>query len=116
MGLFGKKKKEQIDETQFADGKDEELPTKKLFKKKNFKDLNSKDKRARREPKKPWGKVERVVVLLALFVTAGISAYLWVSSAGWKLSETIHFSNFKFTLPNLFMEETIILENEKLNQ
>jgi hypothetical protein len=91
---------------------DREERQKKLFRNKDFRDLNPKDKKARREPKKPWGKKERLLVLVTILLTAGLSAFLYLSSRG--LLKTPDFSEIrspKINVPNLG-EETIIYKKE----
>lgn len=107
MGLF--KKNIKKDEGEDVDVVEENAGQKKIFKKKDFKDLNSTDKKSRREPKKPWGKSERYFILIILFLTAGISAYLWLTSTGWDFPQTL---NINFEFPEIFKEETIIINND----
>jgi hypothetical protein len=113
MGLFSKKPKNLEEEDKdFEVRGDTKDDNKKVFKKKDLKDLNLGDKKARREPKKPWGKKERFFVFIMLFLTVGISAYLWLYSMGFKFP-SFNLSSLK--IQNLFKEETIIIENDKAN-
>lgn len=68
---LGKKKK---DEDELLD---EDLPAKR-----KFKDLKSENKKRRKEPVKPWGRGERVLVLIVLAVTVGVSALLGATARG----------------------------------
>jgi beta-lactamase class A len=73
-----------------------------------FKDLNSQNKRKRKEPAKPWGKRERILILILLILTVGASGFLALSSRNYKLPNLPRLS---FTWPNLnpFKEGTIII-------
>jgi len=117
MALFGKKNKEE--DSQKGESEDSGGVAKvgvKALKKNNFKDLNPSDKMARREPKKPWGKFERFFVLATIVLTAGTSAYLGLSSRNWKLPGFPRLNSINISLPNLWGEETIVIEgNEKDN-
>lgn len=86
----------------------------KKSKSKGFNDLNPKDSKKRKEPKKPWGKKERCFVLFILLVTAGTSAFLALSSRSWKLPgiPRVGFNLPKITLPFLG-EDTIVIEGRK---
>lgn len=111
MGLFSRKRKnEEESEKEIEESGSEKSGQKKLFKKKDLKDLGSGNKRARREPKKPWGQSERVLVLVVVLLTAGLSAYLWLGSVGWQLPK---IPKVNFSFPNIFTEETIILEKDR---
>ena len=81
------------------DQKDQSLPEKKTYRK-------------RKEPSKPWGRKERVLVLAILVVTIGASGILALSSRAWKLPG---LSRFKLPAINLPFtgEETIVIEGDK---
>lgn len=66
-------------------------------------------KRKRKEPQKPWGRKERLFVLIVLLLTVGASAILALSSYEWKLPG---FPRIKISLPtfSFFGEETIVIE------
>ncbi|MFH1971129.1 MAG: serine hydrolase [Patescibacteria group bacterium] len=66
------------------------------------KNLESKSKRTRKEPIKPWGKKERLIVFLTLFVTVLITGFLFLNSRSWKLP------NF----PRIEMPDFQILKSE----
>jgi len=55
MAIFGKKEDEFEEEEDFRSGR-------KITRK--FKDLNPENKKRRKEPPKPWGKKERLIVLI----------------------------------------------------
>ncbi len=85
---LGKKKKEE-----------EELLEEDLPAKKKFKDLKSENKRKRKEPLKPWGKGERILVLIVLGVTVGVSAILSATARG-----DLNLSLGSLTLPRVLGE------------
>ena len=68
--------------------------------------------RGRKEPKKPWGKKERLLVLLILVATIGLSAILALSSRAWKLPGLPRFKLPAINLP-FTGEETIVIEGDK---
>lgn len=88
---------------------DEELEERPL----KLKDLRSENKRKRKEPPRPWGKKERMVVLIVLLVTAIVSAVLAFGASG---GSKIHFKlskpNLNLNFLNIFKEETIIIEKK----
>lgn len=107
MAIFGKKKveeEEDDDEDLLEEGDDK---GRKLTRK--LKDLNPENKKKRKEPPKPWGIRERLIVLVFFLVTVVVSGVLALSARNFKVS----FFNLKTpTLEslNIFKEETIILE------
>lgn len=109
MALFSKKKIEEVEE------KDEDFSPKKFPKNKSFKDLKSENKKKRKEPPKPWGKKERLLVFLILLATAGTSSFLSMSARGWKLPGFPKLSKPSLeTMP--FGEQTIVIEADKTKQ
>jgi len=102
MKLFGKKDEEIEDEEMEADELDQKIPSRK------FKDLAPQNKKKRKEPVKPWGRTERILILSILLITIFLSILLKLSSGG-----------FGFSLPKLgsinlhslnpFKDETIII-------
>lgn len=66
---------------------------------------------------KPWGKKERLVVLLVVFLTMGTSGALALSAREWKLPGLPRISLNKVSLPKMpFLgEEIIILEGDTRN-
>jgi len=85
---------------------EEEIP------KRKFRDLRPENRRARKEPPKPWGKKERLIVLIILLVTVLTSGILALTARNFKLP------NFpKIGIPNLsnfniFKEQVIIVGNK----
>lgn len=82
---------------------------------KEFKDLKGENKKKRKEPPKPWGKRERLLVLFAVFLTAGTSGVLSLSSRNWKLPGLPRIQAPQFSMP-LLGEKTIVIEGNKDDQ
>lgn len=74
MFPFSKKKKDEEEEEEILE---EDLPPKR-----KFRDLKSEHKKKRKEPVKPWGKMERILVLTVLGITVVASAVLSAVSRG----------------------------------
>jgi len=106
MRLFGRNKEEE--ELEDEDEFDEEGGGESRKFTKKFRDLNPRNKRKRKEPPKPWGTKERMVVLIILLVTVIVSAILAI---GARNKNTFRFSLPKFDINslNIFKEETIIV-------
>lgn len=105
MALFGRKKDEEFeDEDEF----DEEIGRGDRKFTKNFRDLKPQNKRKRKEPPKPWGKKERVIVLTVLVVTVIVSAILAFGAAN-KNTLRLNIPKFDINSLNIFKEETIIV-------
>lgn len=129
MALFGKKKKkdEEDDDLDEKDTKkkgkrgddddddsDDMIPKslrRKRIEDKEFKDLKSENKKKRKEPPKPWGKKERLFVLIALLVTAGGSGFLALSSREWKLAGLPRVEAPKIDVP-FTGSDTIVIEGK----
>jgi len=92
--LFFKKKKDQ-----------EEFEEK--GKSKEVKKSVPKEKKERKQPTKPWGKKERVLVLVVLIFSVGTSAILALFARSWKLPGLP-----KISLPT-FKTKTIVIEKDK---
>jgi hypothetical protein len=105
MALFGRNRDEEFEDEDEFDEK-EDRGDRKLTKK--FRDLNPKNKKKRKEPPKPWGKKERMIVLIILLATVIISAILAFGARG---SGTFRLGISKFDINslNIFKEETIIV-------
>lgn len=101
MVLFKKEPKEE-------DLYEEEVVVRKRPKSKAFRDLTPENRGKRKEPKKPWGKWERILVLSVLVSTFGTSLFLAVSSRGWKLPGLPRLSVSQVSLP--FGEKKIVIE------
>jgi len=98
MSIFRKKEEEYEDEQEL-----EENP-----RPRRIRNLNPEYKKKRKEPPKPWGKKERLLVLFFLAGTIITSAALSLSSRDWKLPG---LPKIKITKPvfKFFQEETIII-------
>lgn len=104
MALFGKKQEEvEEDIEEFEEGR---KITRKL------KDLNPENKKKRKEPPKPWGRKERIIIFLVLLATTLISAILLFSNSfGYKTKKLeLKFPNFNLNSINMFKGETIVVE------
>lgn len=105
LGLGKKKKVEEQDEIE-----EEVKPKRRKITKKveEIKDLQPKNKKNRKEPPKPWGKGERILVLSLIFGTAAVAAVLGLSSRSWKLPGLPRIFN-----NNLGLESTVVLEADE---
>ncbi|OGM25681.1 hypothetical protein A2962_03875 [Candidatus Woesebacteria bacterium RIFCSPLOWO2_01_FULL_39_61] len=110
MALFSKKNKEDEYEDE-----EELVPRRKSLRNRDFKDLKPENRKKRKEPPKPWGKTERLLVLLVLILTAGTSSFLALQSRGWKLPGLPRLKIPSISIPFLG-EKTIIIEGDKKNQ
>lgn len=108
MALFGRKE-EQV----FED--EEELEVKELKRPKRIRDLNSENRRKRKEPPKPWGKRERLAVLLTFLVTVLTAGIMSASARAWKLPNLPRIKAPNFSNFFLFREETIVVGNTALS-
>lgn len=115
MAFFGigKRKDEEDEEFDLEAEKEEERHDRKLTRK--LKDLSPENKRRRKEPPKPWGKKERIIVLSVLLVTVVTSAVLALTARDFNLPNFPKLSfdknSFKFSSP--FGEDKIILGGKK---
>lgn len=99
---FLRNKKEEDEEDYDIEELEERSPSRK-----SFRDLKPENRKRRKEPVKPWGKKERVIVLLALLVTVISAAFLTISSTGFSLPKLSGIS-----LPKLG-SGTIVIEGTK---
>ena len=100
MALF-RKREEEFDEGRFS--------------KRKFRDLKPENRRDRKEPQKPWGKKERIIVFSILLLTVLTSFILDLYSRNFKLPG---FLRLKFVKPGfeIFKGETIIIGNRQEDQ
>ena len=104
--LFKRKSKDD----DFEDGKEANL--KKLPKNRAFKDLRPENKAKRKEPKRPWGRGERILITSVLGVTVLASLFLSLSSRSWKIPDMPRIKFPSFSLP--FMGgETLVFEGKE---
>jgi len=99
MNIF--KRKEEVEE-------DESELRGRYNSRKNIKDLKPEYKRRKREPPKPWGVKERLIVLFVLLATVLTSAFLGLSSRNYKLPGLPRL-NVDIRNLNPFKEETIVI-------
>ncbi len=107
MGIFGKKKKGEEEPL------DEDLEAVEENKvKRKLKDLNPENKKKRKEPPKPWGKKERLIVLTAFLVTIFAAVFLTLRADNPDLLKGLGDYKNKFTdaFKN-FRSDTIDLGN-----
>ena len=100
MGLFNRKRDEDFDEEEF-----EEPPRK-------FRDLNPENRKSRKEPIKPWGKKERLIVLFILLLTVITSGVLALTARNFKLPQLPAFKLSTISEMNPFKEQTIVVGNK----
>lgn len=105
MGLFNKKK-----DVDFEDEIDELEEPRRI--KRQFKDLNPENKKTRKEPIKPWGLKERLVVLIVLLLTVATSGILALSARNFKLPQLPAFKLSTIYNLNPFKEQTIVIGNK----
>ena len=106
MSIFNRKKIKK--DYEYDDEEYEEFEERAPSRRK-FKDLNPENKKKRKEPVKPWGRRERLMVLIVLLVTIFTSGILSLSARNYKLPGLPRFS-----LPSFdWGEDTIIIEGNK---
>ncbi len=114
--IFRKKKKkddedDELEDDELDDEDDEDDSHGK--KPKKIKDLAPQNKRKRKEPIKPWGKIERSIVLVVLFLTVAGSGVLALMARNWKLP-----NSQRIVVPNLSnpLEKKITIESTNKNK
>lgn len=73
-----------------------------------IKDLKPLNRKLRKEPPKPWGKFERMVVLIALLFTIITALILVLYSEGYRLPKI----DFDLNKLNILKSDTIIIERK----
>ncbi len=118
MALFKRHKKDEEEDDELESdggGRSEKIPNslrRKRIEDKEFKDLKSENKRKRKEPPQPWGKKERIFVLVVIILTVGTSGFLGLSSREWKLGGLPRLE--APTIKTSFLgEEKIVIEGKK---
>ncbi len=104
MGLFGRNKEEEFDEEE-GFSEEEELNDRRLTRK--FRDLKSENRKKRKEPPKPWGKKERMLVLGFFLITTLLAAGLYIASHNLKFNGLPKIVIPDIKLRNPFGEEVI---------
>lgn len=102
MGLFNRKKEEDYDE----ELEEQEIPRRK------FRDLNPENRKTRKEPLKPWGMKERLIILVVLLVTVLTSGILALTARNFKLPKIPALKISSVTSLNPFKEQVIIVGNK----
>jgi beta-lactamase class A len=115
MGLFRKKVEEELE--------DDELDVEELKRPKRIKDLKPQNRKARKEPVKPWGKKERLTVLITFLFTVITAGVLSASARAWKLPNIPRLKMPNFSEFFLFKEQTVVVgqtgdgtDQEKINK
>lgn len=102
MGLFGRKKDEEYEDDEL------ELETPK----RKIRDLNPENRRSRKEPIKPWGAKERIIVLSVLLVTVLTSGILALTARNFKLPKLPQLKLPSILDLNPFKEQVIVVGNK----
>ena len=105
MSIFQKKKEEDYD---YEDEEFEEHEERRPNPRK-FKDLKPENKKKRKEPPKPWGRPERITVLVVILITVLTSVILSLSARNFKLPGLPRISLPSFN----WGESTIVIEGNK---
>ncbi len=92
----------------FGRKKEEEEPVSNKDTKSKLKDLKPENKKKRKEPEKPWGKKERLLILFLLLISVLISILFSFSSGNFKIPKFPDFS-----LDNIFKGETVVIGNKE---
>jgi hypothetical protein len=111
MALFGRKKNEdEDDDEEYLDDEELEIEDKRKERKitRKFRDLRPENRKKRKEPPKPWGKKERLTILIILVSSVLIAGILAISNqAHISFNLTKPSFEFDFSKLNPFKEETI---------
>lgn len=113
MGLFERKKQEDISRawpTSLVEDEVEEFDEPRRVRRR-FIDLNPENRKTRKEPIKPWGTKERLIVLIILLVTVLTSGVLALSARNFKLPKLPQFKISEISKLNPFREQIIIVGN-----
>jgi len=101
MSIFSRARREEIDD-------EEELVEEQSPRYKRIRDLAPQNKKKRKEPAKPWGRSERIIVLIFILLTILIPGVLAASARNWKLPGLPRIS-----LPDLsFDRGPIVIEGD----
>ena len=93
--------------------KDEEILENELPAKRKFRDLKSENKKTRKEPVKPWGRTERILILAVLGLTVGVSAILGAIARGNINLPHISISGGVPAVSNISFDQTFVFEKKK---
>ena len=105
MSIFNRKRDEEDDDdpTSFETSRGEG----------RIRDLKPENKRKRKEPQKPWGRPERLLVLSVLLATIFLSAFLGLFARDFKLPGLPRLSMPSF---DFFEGETIVIKGNKQSE
>src|SRR3989304_7306731 len=78
MSIFSRARRQDVDG-------EEELVEEEQSRHKKIKDLAPENRKKRKEPPKPWGRTERIIVLVFILLTILIPGVLAASARNWKL-------------------------------
>lgn len=112
MALFGRNKYEDEDE-EYEDELEEEDERRDRKLTRKFRDLRPENRRKRKEPPKPWGKKERLMILIILLSTVIIAGVLAISNQA-HITFNLGKPSFSFDFSRLnpFKEETITIQKK----
>lgn len=105
MGFFNRDNKKDSEE-EFVEDIEETRTVKR-----QFKDLNPENKKTRKEPIKPWGVKERLIVLSVLLITVLVSGVLALSARNFKLPRLPQLKLPDISVINPFSEKVIVIGN-----
>lgn len=107
MAIFKNKKDEETFDDEEELIAEEEKENRKFTKK--LKDLKSANKKKRKEPPKPWGKRERLIVLSILLISILVPIALSLPARNFKLSDIprLNFNLNNFNFKDIFGEKII---------
>jgi beta-lactamase class A len=105
--IFNRKKEEDIKDVE-DDDLEEEVP----LKPRKIRDLNPENKKARKEPVKPWGAKERLFVLITFLLTVVTSGALALSARNFKLPKMPQLKLPSLSEINPFKEQVIVVGNK----
>jgi len=114
MGLFNRKRGEDLSGAWPTSSVDDEFDIDEDDSRRvrrQFKDLNPENKKTRKEPQKPWGKTERLIVLFVLLGTVLTSGVLALTARNFKLPKIPVLKISSITNLNPFKEQVIVIGN-----
>jgi beta-lactamase class A len=101
MSIFSRAKQKEIED-------EEELVQEETPRYKKIRDLAPENKKKRKEPPKPWGRTERIIVLVFILLSVAIPGVLAASARNWKLPGLPRLSWPKLS----FNKGPIVIEGE----
>jgi beta-lactamase class A len=107
MKLFGRKKEDEYEDEEDGFSEEEESNDRKLTRK--FKDLKPENRKKRKEPPKPWGKKERIIVGAFFIITTLAAAFMFLFSHEFKFPGLPKITLKNINFENPFAEKVIEL-------